>query len=279
MNAGAIPGTVQHLARPEGRIAYDRIGEGPLMILAPGMGDLRQAYRLVAPALAEAGWTVVTTDLRGHGDSDTGFSEYGDEPTADDLVALIEHLGGPALVVGNSMSAGSAVIAAARRPDLVSGLALLGPFVRDGAVNPMMRALMRVMLAPPWIAAVWKAYMPSLYAGARPTDFDAYRDTVAASLRRPGYRAAFSATSRTSHAPAEAALPKVQAPTLVIMGEQDPDFPDVRAEAEWIASQVGGKTAMIADAGHYPQSQQPVATLAALLPFAEKVRGDAESRA
>jgi hypothetical protein len=54
-------------------------------------------------------------------------------------------------------------------------------------------------MAQPWAATSWKAYMPKLYAGQRPSDFDEYRDRVVASLRRPGYAKAFSLTTRTSH--------------------------------------------------------------------------------
>jgi pimeloyl-ACP methyl ester carboxylesterase len=116
---------------------------------------------------------------------------------------------------------------------------------------------MRVALAPPWAAVTWKAYLPRLYAGHRPDDHDSHVSQVIASMRRPGYARAFSRTTRLSHAPAEARLGAVRAPTLVVMGERDPDFPDPRAEARWIADAVGGTVAMVPDAGHYPQAQQP----------------------
>ena len=111
--------TTSHLARPGGRIGYDVAGSGPLVVLVPGMGDLRAGYRFLAPALRAAGYRVACTDLRGHGDSDPTFPSYGDDETADDVAALIAELGGPAIVVGNSMGAGSAVLAAARRAELV----------------------------------------------------------------------------------------------------------------------------------------------------------------
>src|SRR5271165_3728409 len=82
--------TTNHLVRAEGRIGYDVAGEGPLVVLVPGMGDLRAAYRFLAPALREAGYRVACTDLRGHGDSDATFSSYGDVDTAGDILALIE---------------------------------------------------------------------------------------------------------------------------------------------------------------------------------------------
>jgi pimeloyl-ACP methyl ester carboxylesterase len=84
-----------YLSRPEGRIGYDVAGDGSLVVLVPGMGDLRAGYRFLAPALRAAGYRVACTDLRGHGDSDATFASYGDEETAGDVIALIEELGGP----------------------------------------------------------------------------------------------------------------------------------------------------------------------------------------
>ena len=264
-----------YLSCPEGRIGYDIAGDGSLVILVPGMGDLRAGYRFLAPDLRAAGYRVACTDLRGHGDSDATFTSYGDEETAGDVIALIEELGGPAVVVGNSMGAGSAVLAAAQRPGIVSGLVLVGPFVRNGKTSMMRRLGLRVAMAPPWAAISWKSYLPKLYAGRRPADFGEYRDQVVASLRRPGYAKAFSATTRTSHDPAEARLADVTAPALVVMGEQDPDFPDPQAEADWIARALRAQVVIVPEAGHYPQSQRPDITTGAVLRFLESVKGRA----
>jgi pimeloyl-ACP methyl ester carboxylesterase len=267
--------TTEYLDRPQGRIAYDVTGSGPLVLLVPGMGDLRTTYRFLAPALAAAGYRVATTDLRGHGDSDATFPSYGDVETAGDVIALIEHLGAPAVIVGNSMGAGVGVCVAADRPELVSGLVLVGPFVRDGKVNALMRIMMRVAMAPAWAATSWKSYAPRLYAGRKPADFDAYLATVIASLRRPGYAKAFSATTRLSHSPSEQRLPNVHARTLVVMGTLDPDFPDPKAEADWIAATLRGEVVMVDEAGHYPQSQQPEIVGDAVVAFlSQTVRRD-----
>jgi len=259
----------QYLDRTQGRVAYDLAGAGPLVVLVPGMGDLRGSYRYLAPALVEAGYRVACSDLRGHGDSDATFDSYGDVDTAGDVIALIEALGGRAVVVGNSMAAGSAVLVAAERPELVAGVALLGPFVRDPKTSTIQRVLLRLVMARPWVAAAWKVDLPKLYAGQRPADFDAYRGQVIAAIRRQGHRKAFSLTTRTSHAAAEASLPKVSTPTLVVMGQRDPDFSDPRAEAEWIAGALHGQVVMVPDAGHYPQSQRPDVTTPAVVAFAD----------
>jgi pimeloyl-ACP methyl ester carboxylesterase len=256
---GSVPSVreTSYLGGPEGRIGYDVAGDGALVVLVPGMGDLRAGCRFLAPGLRAAGYRVACTDLRGHGDSDATFTSCGDEETAGDVIALIEVLGGPAVVVGNPMGAGATVLAVAQRPELVSGLVLVGPFVRNGKISTVRRLLLRAAMAPPWAASSWKSYLPKLYAGRRPADFGDYRDQVITSMRRPGYAKAFSRTTRTTHDPAQARLADVTAPALVVMGEQDPDFPDPRAEADWVARALRARVVMVPGAGHYPSRSGP----------------------
>jgi len=266
--ASAAPSATRYVTRPEGRIAYDVQGTGPLVVLVPGMGDLRATYRYLTPELVAAGYTVATTDLRGHGDSDTTFSSYGDPETAGDIEAVIDELGGKAVIGGNSLAAGAAVIVAAQHPEKVTALALFGPFVRNPAASAFQTWLFHTMMAPLWVTTMWKSYMPTLYKGKKPADFEQYRAKVVASLKRPGYGKAFSLTTRqTSHAPAEARLGDVTAPAIVIMGDSDPDFKDPAGEATWIGEKLNAQVVMVADAGHYPQSQQPEITTPAVLGF------------
>jgi len=212
----------QMLDRPGGRIAYDVRGDGPLVVCVPGMGELRSVYRFTVPALAAAGLRVATMDLRGHGDSDATFASYDDVAAGSDVLALIGHLGGPAVVTGNSMGAGAGVWAAAEQPGQVAGAALRQ------------------------------------------------------SLRRPGHATAFAATTRTSHAPAQERLPRVAGkPVLIVMGAKDPDFPDPRAEAEWIRDRLDARLLLIPGAGHYPQAEMPDAVNPALVRFCQEATAGA----
>ncbi|MDQ2741570.1 MAG: alpha/beta hydrolase [Chloroflexota bacterium] len=273
MTSSAVPTRLtQYVSRPHGRIAYDLQGSGPLVLLVPGMGELRSSYRFLTPALVAAGYTVATTDLRGHGDSAATFDSYGDDDTAGDLVALLQKLGEPAVIVGNSMAAGAGVISATDRPDLVDGLVLVGPFVRNPASSAFEQFLFRLLMARPWAAASWGSYLPKLYAGRKPADFDAYHKDIGKALRRPGYSKAFSLTTRTRHQLAETRLPAVKVPVLVVMGDQDPDFKNPQTEAEWIAKAVSGRFVMVPSAGHYPQSQQPELTAQVITEFLSSVR-------
>jgi pimeloyl-ACP methyl ester carboxylesterase len=263
----------QYLDRGEGRIAYDIAGSGPLVLCVPGMADLRSTWRQLIPALVEAGFRVASMDLRGHGDSDTTFSSYDDVAAATDIAALVEHLGGPAIMVGNSMGAASAVIAAAQHPELIAGLALVGPFVRNPQGPAWQRLLMRAAMAGPWARRVWMAYFPTFYPTRRDANYTEHRAAVAAGLARPGHLRAFRATTRLSHEPAEAVLDQVHTEVLVVMGTKDPDFPDQQAEAEFITGHLGGRIAMIPGAGHYPQNEFPELTTPEIVRFALGIKG------
>ena len=257
---------LHEVKRDAGVIAVEVTGEGPLVVCVPGMGESRASFRHVVPGLVDAGYRAAAMDLRGHGDSSAGFEAYDDPAAASDLLAVIDELGGPAAVVGNSMGAAAAVLAAAQRPDAVRQLVLIGPFVRDHG-SPASRLLMRLLLARPWGPTVWRGHHGWLFGEQRPADHDAQVAATLALLRRPARWRAFQATARTSHAPATAALPAVAAPTLVIMGDRDRDFPDPRGEAEWVARSLRGEYRMVAGAGHYPMAEQPAAVLDATLPF------------
>ncbi len=263
----SVETTTGYLERPGGRIAYDVSGEGPLVVCAPGMGDVRTVYRFLTPGLIAAGYRVATMDLRGHGDSDASFDEYDDVAAGSDLVALIGHLGGPAVLIGNSMGAGAAAWAAAEAPDGVAGLVLVGPFVRNPPVGRAAMVAFRLALLRPWGPVAWSAYYAAQYPSRKPPDLDEHRDRLRENLRRPGHWQAFAATTHTSHAPVEARLEEVHAPALIVMGARDRDFSDPVQEASLVADRLHGEAVMVPDAGHYPQAERPDVVTPAVLDF------------
>jgi pimeloyl-ACP methyl ester carboxylesterase len=261
----SMPTAPRFLERPEGRLAYDDTGDGPLVVCLPGMGDLRQSYRALVPALVADGHRVVTLDLRGHGDSSTGFTRFDAVAHGWDLVALVDELdAGPAVLIGSSLGAGAAAWAAAERPELVRALVLSGPFVRDVPIGRAARLGMRLALRRPWGVRAWSAFYASLFPGRPPADLAGHRARIEASLRRPDQWRAFIAITHSSHAPVEARLGQVTAPTLVVMGERDRDFPDPAAEAALVADRTGGELLLVPDAGHYPHAEYPERVLPAV---------------
>ena len=59
----------------------------------------------------------------------------------------------------------------------------------------------------------------------------------------------------------------MKAPTLVIMGTQDPDFPDPAAEGKIVAEQTHGSLELVEGAGHYPQTEMPEKTVPIIIEF------------
>lgn len=258
----SVESQVHHLQRPDGRISYTVEGHGPLVVAVPGMGDLRSSYRELVPALAAAGYRVAVTDLRGHGDSDTTFREFGDIATARDVLALIEELGGPAVVLGNSMGAAAAAWAAVERPDLIAGLVFSGPLLRDPAMGRAATGLLhlayRGLFARPWGASAWAGYYRNtLNRGHAAPWLDEHVADIRAALKEPGRLAAFRhLTLQLTHAVVEPRLPQVTAPMLAFVGELDPDYRDLDAEVAWMESQ-RVTVVRVPESGHYPHAQRP----------------------
>ncbi|MEU6425159.1 alpha/beta hydrolase [Microbispora sp. NPDC046973] len=263
----------------EGEIAYDVTGEGPLVVMVPGMGITRNTYRFLAPALAAAGYRVATTDLRGHGESSLGWDSYTRTDTAHDIAALIEHLGGPAVVVGHSFAGGAATIAAAQRPDLVSALVEIGPFTRPQKPDlggllrngHHRRGMTRLMGAGLFRSVgLWKSYLDHAYPGVKPADWAGYLSALDEDLRRPGRMGVVSTMGMSAPTDAGAHLGGIRCPALVVMGTRDPDWADPRAEADGIVAGMPsglGEVVMIEGAGHYPHAQYPAEVAAAMLAF------------
>ncbi len=271
-----------------GRIAYEVTGEGPLVVLAHGIGDNRNAYRFVVPVLAEAGYRVANTDLRGHGESSTGWSSYTRADTAGDLLALIRHLGSPeepAVIVGHSFAGGSATIAAARAPELVTAIVEISPATRAvkisyGAFLTNRRyrrgglRLMAVVLTGS--VGAWMSYLNIAYPGRRPSDYTQAIAALQANLREPGRMRAAQKMGRSQPADAAAALGSIRCPALVFMGTLDSDWPDPQAEGNAIVAGMPaglGRLVIIDGAGHYAHTQFPDQVAAALLPFLKEHAG------
>jgi pimeloyl-ACP methyl ester carboxylesterase len=263
------------------QLAYDVTGEGPLVVLAHGIGDSRHAYRLLVPGLVAAGYRVASVDLRGCGDSSLGWDGYSRTDIAGDLVALVRELGGSAVVVGQSISGGAATIAAATAPDVVVGVVELAPFTRK--VSYSLPGFLRVaryrrgfvLLGRTLLGSrsAWEGYLDLAYP-TKPADWDAELARIDAKLREPGRMKVLQAMCTTAPTDAGAQLANVRCPVLVVEGDLDPDFVDPRAEGEAVLAALPdglGELVVLEGVGHYPHAQAPDALLAVTLPFLARV--------
>jgi pimeloyl-ACP methyl ester carboxylesterase len=175
------------------------------------------------------------------------------------------------------MAGGSAVWAAAEIPDRVAGIVLIDPFTRVIPTSSFLLAFLKVAMMRPWGPSFWSTYYGSLYKTAPPADLDSYRAALVANLKEPGRIEAVKALIFASQAPCEARIPDVHAPVLVVMGSRDSDFDDPAAEADWVATHLHGKTAMVDGAGHYPHVEYPDVVAPAVIDFV-KGANDGEAR-
>lgn len=227
----------EYLTVDGGTIAYEVTGAGPLVVLAHGMGDHRAAYRAVTPQLVAAGHRVAAVDLRGCGESSTDWPAWSRTAIAGDLLAVIRHLGGPAVLVGHSISGGAATIAAAQAPELVTALVELGPFTRKQSVSlgdlrskRLRQGMLQLMKASMFGSVpAWRSYLEVAYPGVRPAGFTERLDRVEALLREPGRMKALQGMGRTTPVDAGAQLGNVRCPVLVLMGTAAPDWADPHA--------------------------------------------------
>ena len=263
------------LAVDGGRIAYDDTGgTGPLILAIPGMGDVRSEYRLLRPELQGAGYRVVTMDIRGFGETSARWNDYSAHAVGRDALALIEHLkAGSAVILGNSFAAGSALWAAHDAPAQVSGVALLGPIVRDLKVPWYLNLVLKAGFAGPWRVWFWITYWNSLFPTRKPADQDQVKAALKHNLREAGRMAALKAMASLSKADTAAILSTTRLPALVVMGTRDPDFPDAVAEARWLAAQLQADSLIVDGAGHYPHTEMPERVIPRLLSFIAQAHG------
>jgi len=270
-----------HLKIGNNTIAYDVDGKGPLVVLAHGIGDSRHSYRFLAPALAAAGYRVANVDLRGCGDSSLGWDGYSRTDIAGDLLAVIGHLGGPAVLIGQSISGGAATIAAATAPELISGAIELAPFTRKQPTDfaGLLRSkryrsafLNMAKVIVGGSLSGWKKYL-DVAMPVKPADWDQELARIQGKLSEPGRMKVLQAMAKSNPGDAGAQLAAVACPVLVIEGSLDPDWADPSAEGERIIAdlpQGRGELTVIEGAGHYLHAQTPDKVLALTLPFLAK---------
>jgi pimeloyl-ACP methyl ester carboxylesterase len=90
-------------------LAYSDRGNGLALVLIHGFPLCRKMWRPQAEALAKAGCRVITPDLRGFGESGLSSGTVNMDVYADDIVALMDHLGVDKAAVGG-MSMGGYVL-------------------------------------------------------------------------------------------------------------------------------------------------------------------------
>jgi 3-oxoadipate enol-lactonase len=261
----------------DGRIIsyLDVIGAGPA---APSRTlVLLHAFPLAAdmwrPQLAAVppGWRFIAPDLRGFGQSSGGDTSApaSVDDYAQDVFALLDHLGLDRVVLGGLSMGGYGAFAALRlAPERVGGLVLADTRSEaDGEAARKSRDAMVETLAHGGAAAVFERMLPGLLgATTRASRLEVVERVRALALAQPveGIRRGIQRLkSRPDSTPR---LARIACPTLIVVGDEDQitGVDDARQMHDRIP---GAELAVISRAGHLTNLEQPGEFNAALARF------------
>ena len=233
------------------------------IVFIPGFTGSKEDFRLLLPRVAALGWDAVAYSQRGQYDSAApeGLENYTLAELAADAanlaLGIFEHCGGELVhLVGHSMGGLVAREAVLLRPDLFASVTMLcsGP---DG--TPGLRSEEAAFVAEHGLVAFFDRELAT--RDPQPDD-DFVRGRFAASAVE-SYLAGVEILQNTTDS--TAALAASGVPALVAHGDTDDAWPisDQRAMAE----RLGAQYAVIPDAGHLPNIDNPDYTARLLSDF------------
>ena len=221
-------------------------GSGTPCLLVHGLAGTAIEWSETACWLTES-HRVVSFDQRGHGASDRAPGRYTRAAYVGDVIAVLEALGGRAVVVGQSMGGTNAYLAAAGRPDLVERLVVIEAGTSpDPSAPEAIRRWLEAWPVPFASLATARTYFASI--GLSPI----WASTLA--RRADGYRARFEIEDMVASVATDAATDyaeewsRIRCPTLVVAGSSS-SWP--KDEARQMARVLpGGSFACVEGAGH-----------------------------
>ena len=242
----------------------------PTVVFIHGVLNDHSVWILQSRWLAHHGWNVLAIDLPGHCKS-KGAPPKSVEEAAQFVVALLDAAGVErAALVGHSFGSLIALEAAARAPERITQVALVGtaypmkvsPALLEASLNEPQRAITMVntfshsMLAPPpsslgpgtWLYGSSRALMRRVLASNREVNV---------------FHTGFNACN--NYANGEAAIEAVRCPVLFLLGEADQMTPV--AIARQLAGRARDAKVVTVEAGHSLMSEAPDAVLFALADF------------
>jgi pimeloyl-ACP methyl ester carboxylesterase len=242
----------------------------PTVVFIHGVLNDHSVWILQSRYLAHHGWNVLAMDLPGHGKSG-GEPPASVEDASTAIIGLLDAAGvQKAALVGHSFGSLIALETAARAPERVSHLVLVGtafpmrvsPALLESSVSAPMKAIDLVntfshsMLAPPPSAlgpGTW------LYGGSRALMRRVLASNPQVNVFFTGFKACDSYTG------GETAMAQVQCPTLFVLGSQDQMTPPKAAQS--LVNKAQNAQVVQLPAGHSLMTEAPDGVLQALKDF------------
>jgi pimeloyl-ACP methyl ester carboxylesterase len=231
-----------------------------IVLLLHGGGQTRHSWGAAGPSLAQAGWTTIALDLRGHGDSAWSTDgRYGLDVMAEDMREVLRTLPARPVIIGASLGGLTGLVLAGEQPDAVRALILVDAvprIERSGArrIAEFMRSGIDGFGSLEEAAEAVRAYQPHR---ARPVNTDSMRKNVRLAAngrwywhwdpRLIGPRTEDQVGQLTARARAAAAA--VRAPTLLVRGALS-DVVTAEGAADLLAAIPHAKHTNVPGTGH-----------------------------
>jgi len=251
-------------------------GGGPTCLAIHGFGEGSYVWRDLARAMPPS-WSLITVDLRGHGDSAWDASgRYDLEDYVSDFDGLMPSLGVERFsIIGHSLGARIGCILAAQLPSQVSAMALVD-FGINLSETGQDRALADFIESFKPYAS--HADYASWFAASRPLTDPRLLDMIATQSLRARDGALYSkcdpkliafANKIVDETSIRAALREIQCPTLVVRGAGSAVFPP-QAAVETAERLLRGELKTIPGAGHAVVVENPEVLAGELVAFLQR---------
>jgi len=250
-------------------LAYSDRGNGLPLVLIHGFPLCRKMWRPQAETLARAGCRVITPDLRGFGESGLSSGPVSMDIYANDVVALMDHLGIDKAVVGGMSMGGYVLLNLLERfPERVAApLFIATKAGGDDDAGKARRTALAEACRDQGILPVAETFRKLLFAPATLTDNPDLVDEVFGWMRASDPRgAAAGLIAMRERKDCTGLLGSLGQPSLVICADQDLAIPEENSRiiAEGLPD---AELCILHGGGHLVNLEQPEGFNQALLEF------------
>lgn len=252
-------------------IFFSDAGDGPPIFLVHGFLMDRTMFEPQVKAL-RSDYRIVTPDLRGHGESEKKAEAHTQWDMMEDHIALCDSLGIEKAVFGGVSQGGfQSLRAALKYPDRVAGLILIdtqaGP--EDPIKTPMYEAMSELVAKEGWNDEILQASTVSMFGESSTEELKQH--WVERWKAQPTFAAFEQMKSVTRRDALDDRIRQIEAPAVVIHGEEDVAIEVEKAEA--LADGLNNlvEFVTIPGAGHSSTVEKPEAVTEVIQRFLQKV--------
>ncbi|GAA1702131.1 alpha/beta fold hydrolase [Propioniferax innocua] len=229
----------------------------PAVVLSHGAAMDHRTFDPNLHALLEAGYRVLTWDIRGHGRSKPlGKTPISVEDMVDDLIAVLDHfdVNAPACIGGHSLGGYIAQKLVKRAPERVAALVIIGSTCTTMPITRMEKWALQS--SPQWFRPWPWGHLKRTIAQstARHQHVRDYAAEAAAALTKDEFLAIWHAVSHCIHPEPDY---RIEVPLLLTHGAQDRTGNVARSAPKWAARDPHCTYSVIPDASHNAHQDNP----------------------